>query len=444
MKNLIDFLYLFFHLRRIRSTKTIQELCSVAKELYRYSNNDFLGDWLNERFSREIARRAITLHIYLEELAELNVYMKYADRYLVEGLMNARNVQVKDLPYLLGLGHSYEKHTAGKLADFMSSIISRGASSLNDLLIIIRSFSYYGDSAGYGKIHINLFSGKDIGKLADDLAIFVSPMNYEEIEKYKNDILSNAPESVKQRFAMALVENKKISSSEAALNLLQYLKNSFRATWSAVFNEAISLIEKEIKSKEDAMRLLKLLSEEKNKCLFTEKDFNELKNGIIEKAISMESDSGYMPFYNLVFFASMMEGDNKLLLGKVLGAAFKTMRVENTGANDAVLMAAQFKTGEARYLFLRLYAEEIWKPSFNEALILLSSYRKEKAFPKDDMDNVIFSALKKRNIEFGAEELARIQVWASGGGDSTNMPQVLKNELNKFLKEITSQQVLIA
>lgn len=435
MRNLIEFLFLFFHIRKIRSTKTIRELCAVAKQLDYCRNVDF---WGNRRFSREIARRAITLHVYLEELEELGEYLQYADQYLVGGFINARNVQIKDLPYLLSIRKSYRKHAASKLADYMSSIISRGVNSLDDLLTIVRSFNHYGDS-GHGKIKVDLFSNNTLGKLADDLAFFVPSMNYEEVEKCKKDILSNAPENVRQRFAMALVEHKKISSAEAALNLLRLLQNSSRAVRSAVFNETISLVEEEVKSKEDTMRLLKLFSEEKNACLFAKEDFDKLKNGIIEKAISLGDGSGYAFFYDLVFFVSMMGSDNKSLLGKVLGAAIKTMRAEKTGANDAVFMAAQFKTGEARYLFLRLYVEEIWKPSFNEALILLSSYKKEKDFPKDDMDSVIFSTLKKGNIEFGAEELARIQIWASGGGDSTNMPQALKNEMNNFLKEVTKQ-----
>ena len=438
MKNLIEFLLLFFRIRKIRLTRTMQELFSVAKELDWRHNVYF---WGNERFSREIARQAISLHIYLEELEEFSAYIKYADIYLVEGLMDARNTQVKDLPYLLSICRSYDNHTAKRLSDFMSSVISRGVSSLDNLLTIIKSFNHYGDS-GHGKIKVDLFSNNTLDKLADDLTLLVSPMNYEEVEKCKKDILSNAPERVRQRFVLALVEHKKISSAEAALNLLRFLQNSSRAVRSAVFNETISLVEEEVKSKEDAMRLLKLFSEEKNACLFAKEDFDKLKNGIVEKAISLESDSGYTPFYILVFFASMMECDNKPLLGKVFGAAIKTMRAEKTGANDAVFMAAQFKTGEARHLFLHLYVEEIWKPSFNEAFILLSSYRKEKVFPKDDMDNAIFSKLKKENIEFGAEELARIQVWVSGGGNSTNMPQALKNEMKNFLNEVIKQALI--
>jgi len=429
MKNLFLLLFSFIVKREVKEAKSFAELCVVATKLCHYGKNGFR---LRKKYGEYLVRQAMALTICAEEVKELSKILEklYSESVadLIKSFIKKRTIYAEDLPFLLKFSSiRYSKETLAKLIVIIKDLTDRvGHGELLIIASIFRNDSY----SGNGKISIYPFDDSFIDKLTDKLVASVEFMDTSEVAKCKEIVRWDyLPKTNIMRLTTALAENKKISSFYEAIDITrQLIRKLHESHFTALVDETIVLAEREIRSPQHVDEMLKYLDKNAS-CM-------GIKNSIIAKAISLVPSSGCLSFDDLAFLISHVEWPDDILLKNILGAILKTARLQKMTANDAVIMASEFSTEDTRYVFLRLYVEEIWEPNFNEALILWGSYKNEGGFPKDDMVSIIFSALRKNEVELGAEELLRTQVWGAGRGDSKRMPQVMLDKVEAFIKEV--------
>lgn len=430
MKNLFLWLFSFITEREVKATKSFKEFRAIASKLCCRRDWGFVNNRLNEKYRKYLVRQTETLILSAEEVKEISEILGYdgCTFDLIGSFIDRRTVYAEDLPFLLGFRPSvYSKETLAKLAVIIKDLIGRvGHGDLLILASLFRNDSY----SGNGKISIYPFV---LDRLTDKLVTSIKFMNASEVAKCKEIIRWDyLPIASIMRLTTALVENKKISSFHEAIDITQKLIEKLHEShFTALVAETIVLAEREIRSPQHADEMLKYLDKKKS-CM-------GIKNSIIAKAISLVPNSGCLSFDDLAFLISHVEWPDDILLKNILGAVLKTDRLQTMTTNDAVIIASKFSTEDTRYVFLCLYVEEIWEPNFNEALVLWGSYKDEDDFPKDNMDAIVFSALRKKEVELGAEELLRTQVWGAGRGGSKRIPQVMLEKVESFIKEVIEE-----
>ncbi|MCR4284274.1 MAG: hypothetical protein NUV64_03110 [Parcubacteria group bacterium] len=442
MKSLFLLLFSFITKREVMETKSFEELCAVAGKLCIYRKSGLINRRLNTRYIKYIVRKAATLELSAEETRDIAKIIsglsKRAGGTLVKIYIHKKTVYAKDLPFLLGLGsESYPEELRHQLTKTIEKLVMEARVGHGDLLIlagVLRGENY----TGYGSIQRELIDPSVVEEIVDSLALSTEFVSREEAEKYKE--LIRAPftmSDIRQRIAEALAENDKVYSFDEAIGLLHRLNalydegNSTRC--EALVKQAFVLAEKEITSLECAYRMLSLF-DPKDTCL-------GIKNGIMAKTMSLIPKSKCLSFDDLAFFINNIESSASMVTKKIMENLLKTTKLQAMTVDDAINMASRFKKEDIRYVFLRLYVEEIWKPNFSEALILWRYYEDIDDFPKDEMDTSIFSALERDKVEFGAKELIRTQIWKRKGDKCKHLKMTVSKteKIEMFIKEVVEE-----